>query len=92
MAEPKEDTAQIEWAAIKEDSQGLIRELAQMLSENGFNASITVAQGCKAGTCGCKFLLLVPTGDTQDAIKCLDEYYMMLHPEMKRDAGVDGPR
>ena len=83
MKTPEEDTAKIEWAAIKEDSQQLIKELAQMLSERGFNANVTVAQGCKAGTCGCKFLLLVPINESQEALKCLDEHYLMLHPEMK---------
>jgi len=83
METPKEESAQAEWAAIKEDSQELIRELAHMLTEKGFKASVTVAQGCKAGTCGCKFLLLVLAKDSQAALQCLDEYYMELHPEMK---------
>ncbi len=72
-----------EWVAIKEDTQDWIKELADMLSENGIPSRLMLAPGCSAGTCGCKFRLLVAKDDIQVALDRIDEYYMTVHPELR---------
>ncbi len=72
-----------DWVPVKEDSQSLIKELSDMLLERGVESRIALAPGCQAGTCSCRFHLLVHKNDSQAALENIDEYYMELHPEMR---------
>jgi len=83
MGAPKREEAYDEWVAIKEETQEWIKELADMLSENGIPSRLKLAPGCSAGTCGCKFHLLVAKVDVQAALDRIDEYYMEVHPELR---------
>ena len=78
---PKEDHA--EWVAVKEGDQDWMKELADMLTENGIPAGMTLAPGCSAGTCGCKFIVLVAEKDVRVAHGYIEEYYMTVHPELR---------
>ncbi|ODS34336.1 MAG: hypothetical protein SCARUB_00467 [Candidatus Scalindua rubra] len=83
MKTPISEEAHEEWVVIKEDMQEWIEELSHMLSEKGISSRIALAPGCSAGTCGCRFILLVIKKDVQAALVSIDEYYMILHPEIK---------
>ncbi len=83
MGTPNREEAHDEWVAIKEETQEWIKELADMLSENGIPSRLTLAPGCSAGTCGCKFRLLVTKEDVQTALDRIDKYYMTVHPELR---------
>ncbi|MGR3178904.1 MAG: hypothetical protein ACUZ8E_12700 [Candidatus Anammoxibacter sp.] len=72
------------WVVIKEESKEWIRELSNMLYENGISSRIDVANGCDVGSCGCKFVLLVEKKDAETALAGIEEYYMLLHPEFKQ--------
>ena len=83
MGTPNREEAYDEWVAIKEETQEWIKELADMLSEKGIPSGITLAPGCSAGTCGCKFHLMVAKENVQEALANIDEYYMITHPELR---------
>ena len=83
MEAPNSEETHEEWVAIREDTQELIKELSDMLSENDIPSGITLAPGCSAGTCGCRFILLVSRENAQDALDSIDEYYMTVHPELR---------
>ena len=83
METPNREEAYSEWAAVKEGDQDWIKELADMLTENGIASGMTLAPGCSAGTCGCRFILLVAEKDVQEALANIDEYYMAVHPELR---------
>jgi hypothetical protein len=83
METPNREEAYDEWVAIKEETQEWSKELADMLSENGIPSRLTLAPGCSAGTCGCKFRLLVTKENVQEALDRIDEYYMTVHPELR---------
>ncbi len=83
METPNREEAHDEWVAIKEETQEWIKELADMLSEKGIPSGITLAPGCSAGTCGCKFHLMVAKENVQEALANIDEYYMITHPELR---------
>ena len=77
------EEAHDEWVAIREEEQGWIQELSHMLLKEGIHSNITLAPGCSAGSCGCKFRLLVEKKDVKLAISKIDEYYIKLHPELE---------
>ena len=81
MGTPDSEEGQVEWVAVKEGDQDWIKELADMLTENGIGAGVTLAPGCTAGTCGCRFILLVAEKDVEIAQDHIDEYYRTMHPE-----------
>ncbi len=83
METPEREKDHDEWVAIKEETQEWVKELADMLSENGIPSRLMLAPGCSAGTCGCKFRLLVAKEDVQVALDRIDEYYMTVHPELR---------
>ncbi len=83
MGTPNREEAYDEWVAIKEETQEWSKELADMLSENGIPSRLMLAPGCSAGTCGCKFHLLVAKENVQEALANIDEYYMTVHPELR---------
>ncbi len=83
METPIPEESHDEWVVIKEEVQEWIQKLSQMLSEKDISSRITLAPGCSAGTCGCSFILLVAKKDVQVALASIDEYYMILHPEIK---------
>jgi len=87
METPNSEEAQAEWVAVKEGDQDWMKELADMLTENGIASGMTLAPGCSAGTCGCRFILLVAEKDVKDAHDHIDdhidEYYMTVHPELR---------
>ncbi len=83
METPNREEAHDEWVAIKEETQEWIKELADMLSEKGIPSGITLVPGCSAGTCGCKFHLMVAKENVQEALANIDEYYMITHPELR---------
>ncbi len=72
-----------DWVVIREEAQDWVQELSMMLTEKGIESSIMLAPGCKSGTCGCKFQLLVAKDDVKNAVASIDEYYIILHPEIK---------
>jgi len=74
---------QVEWVSVKEGDQDWMKELADMLTENGIASGMTLAPGCSAGTCGCRFILLVAEKDVKDAHDHINEYYMTVHPELR---------
>lgn len=83
MKTPIQEDTHDEWIAIKEETQEWTQKLSHMLSEKGISSRITLAPGCGAGSCGCTFHLLVAKKDVQAALAGIDEYYMILHPEIK---------
>jgi len=83
METPDSEEDQVEWVAVKEGDQDWMKELADMLTENGIASGMTLAPGCSAGTCGCRFILLVAEKDVKDAQDHIDEYYMTVHPELR---------
>ncbi len=83
MGTPNSEETHAEWVAVKEGDQDWIKELADMLTENDIPSSITLAPGCSAGTCGCRFILLVAEKDVQAAHENIEEYYMTVHPELR---------
>ena len=83
MNTPISDEPHEEWVAVKEDMREWIQELSHMLSERGISSHIALAPGCSAGTCGCTFILLVAKKDVQAALGGIEEYYMLLHPEIR---------
>ena len=83
METPNSEDAHVEWVAVKEGDQDWIKELADMLTENDIPSSITLVPGCSAGTCGCKFILLVAKKNVQAAHDSIEEYYMTVHPELR---------
>lgn len=72
------------WVVIKEEAKDWVQELSTMLSENGIHSRIDVASGCDVGSCACRFALLVAESDVASALACVDEYYILLHPEIKQ--------
>lgn len=72
-----------EWVAVKEGDQDWMKELADMLTGKGIPAGMTLAPGCSAGTCGCRFIILVAEKDVQAAHDNIEEYYMAIHPELR---------
>ncbi len=75
------EEGKVEWVAVKEGDQDWIKELADMLTGNGIVSGITIAPGCSAGTCGCRFILLVAEKDVEAASDHIDEHYVTMHPE-----------
>lgn len=71
-----------EWVAIKEEKQDWVQELFHMLARKGIESRIEVAPGCGAGSCGCKFHLLVTKINVPTALTAIDEYFAILHPEI----------
>ncbi len=72
-----------EWVVIKEDLQDWIKELSHMLQEKGIPSRISLTPGCSAGKCGSTYLLLVTQEKVQIALDTIEEYYMVLHPEIR---------
>ncbi len=83
METPASEEAHDEWVVIKEDMTDWIQELSNMLSEKDIASRIALAPGCSAGTCGCRYLLLVTQNDVQAALDNIEEHYMLLHPEIR---------
>ena len=72
-----------EWVVIKEDMTEWIQELSNMLTEDNIPSRIALAPGCSAGSCGCRYLLLVTQKDIEAALASVEEHYMKLHPEIR---------
>ncbi len=89
MKTPNSEENIVEWVAIKEDTQDWTKELADMLTEKGIPSLLTLAPGCSAGTCGCKFHLMVAKENVQDALKNVDEYYIITHPELQESKELE---
>ncbi len=89
METPNLEEGQVEWVSVKEGDQDWIKELADMLTENGIASGVTLAPGCSAGTCSCRFILLVAAKDVQAAHTNIDEYYMTVHPELRESKEWD---
>ena len=83
METPNPEESYAEWVAVKEGDQDWMKELADMLTENGIPTGMTLAPGCSAGTCGCRFIVLVAEKDVQTAHDYIEEYYMTVHPELR---------
>jgi len=83
MKAPNSEENLEEWVAIKEDTQDWTKELADMLTEMGVPTLLKLAPGCSAGTCGCKFQIMVARENVQDALAHIDEHYMITHPELR---------
>ncbi len=83
MKTPSSEENLEEWVVIREDTQDWTKELADMLTEKGVPTLLKLAPGCSAGTCGCKFQLMVPKENLQEALENVDEYYIITHPELK---------
>jgi hypothetical protein len=83
METPNPEEGRVEGVAVKEGDQDWIKELADMLTEKGIANGITLAPGCSAGTCGCRFILLVAEKDVRAAHENIEEYYMIVHPELR---------
>lgn len=72
-----------EWVVIKEDLQEWIKELSHMLQEKGIPSRIALSPGCSAGKCSSTYLLQVTKENIQIALGNIEEYYMILHPEIR---------
>lgn len=83
METQNSEEAHVEWVAVKEDTQDWIKELSDMLSAKGIPSGVTLAPGCSAGTCGCRFILMVAENDAETAHGYIDEYYGIVHPEIR---------
>ncbi len=83
METPISEETHDQWVIIKEEAQEWVQKLSDMLSENDIPSRIALAPGCSAGQCGCQFILMVTKKDVQAALVSIDEYYMILHPEIK---------
>ena len=83
MNTPISEEAHDEWVPIKEDMTEWIQELSKMLFENDIPSRIALAPGCSAGTCGCRYILLVNEKDVRVALESIEEHYMELHPEIR---------
>ncbi|GJQ60199.1 MAG: hypothetical protein D8M57_03275 [Candidatus Scalindua sp. AMX11] len=81
MPTPKGDDG--EWVIIKDDLQEWIKELSSMLQEKGIPSRIALTPGCSAGKCGSTYLLLVTKENARIALENIEEYYMVLHPEIR---------
>ena len=75
--------SQSEWVIIREDSPDLIKDLSGMLSEKGIPSQMTIAPGCSTGSCSCRYILLVPAQFVQKSMADIEEYFMILHPEIR---------
>ncbi|MCP5003354.1 MAG: hypothetical protein GY941_05290 [Planctomycetes bacterium] len=83
MKTPESEENSEEWVVIREDTQDWTTELADMLTEKEIPTLLTLAPGCSAGSCGCKFHLMVTRENVQEALENIDEYYLITHPELR---------
>ncbi|MDH4099434.1 MAG: zinc ribbon domain-containing protein [Nitrospirota bacterium] len=70
-----------EWVEIRQDAQGWVRELSEMLSGHGVPSRVKLADGCKPGGCGSQYRLLVPRDAAHDALAMINDYFVEMHPE-----------
>lgn len=69
------------WVEIRHDAKGWIDELSELLIEGGVPARVELAEGCRAGSCGAQYRLLVPGIAADDAMQMIEDYFVEMHPE-----------
>jgi len=69
--------------SIREGSREWIEELRAELEAEGFSCRISLAPGCKAGTCGEVYHLLVSSSAGEAAGQAVEAYLLRVHPELE---------
>lgn len=69
--------------SVREGSRDWIEELRDELEGRGISCGISLAPGCKAGTCGEVYHLRVPASRGDEAGRAVEAYLAKVHPELE---------
>lgn len=73
----------VKWVAIREDSLKTIREIEKKLAFENISHKVSLAPGCKNGSCSLTYILMVPEPQAQIGLLVVEKYFLDLFPELK---------